>query len=323
MRPPTAAALAVALILAAGCGGGAEPEPAEPVEPEATAAPATTRGRPPPTQPPLPPEPAPFVEDTAPPVEDLPVEDLLPVEDAAPVTEDTAPAEDTPDDAAPFVEDELEPAAPEPATEPERSAIAEPAGPEVVEVDAPDDPPPAVEPDPDRPDMAPVVETPPTIPGAEPVVLSAAARLEEMVGECPPDHSAGLCHPLAGPGKTIDPQLGGAGACVWRRPVTADELRIGAQFRRTTANPYPFADPPLQVEARHLDTIAAEFVADGDERLWMPGYSTQIQTETTYEGPDKGLLSDDQVTQWMTVYLDTSAEGARARWWIDAPGECG
>lgn len=311
----TTAALAAALVFAAGCGGGGEAAPEEP----AASVPATTttaRDRPPPAQPTLPPESAPFVEDTVP-----PVEDLLLVEDEAPVTEGTAPEpEDTTDDSAQFVEDEPEP---EPAAESEQPATTEAAEPEIVEVDDPDDPPPAEEPDPDRPDVAPVVETPAAIPGAEPVALSAAARLEEMVGECPPDHSAGLCHPLAGPGKTIDPQLGGAGACVWRRPVTADELRIGAQFRRTTANPYPFADPPLQVEARHLDTIAGEFAAVGDERLWMPGYSTQMQTVTTYEGPDADLLSDNQVTQWMTVYLDTSAEGARARWWIDAPGECG
>ena len=140
------AALAAVVFLAAGCGGGAEPEPAEPVEPSATAAPATTRGRPQPTLPPPPPEPAPFVEDTAP-----PVEDLLPVEDAAPAAEDTAPAaEDTPDDAAPFVEDELEPAAPEPAPEPAPSTAPPPT--------APPAPPAGPQPAPDDADVAPDIE---------------------------------------------------------------------------------------------------------------------------------------------------------------------
>lgn len=139
MRRATAA-LTAALIFAAGCGGGEEVAPEEP----AAAAPAaTTRGRPAPTQPTLPPEPAPFVEDTVP-----PVEDLLLVEDEAPVTEDTATAaEDTPDDAAPFVEDETEPPAPEPAPEPATTTAplptappAPPAGPQEAPDDADTDP---------------------------------------------------------------------------------------------------------------------------------------------------------------------------------------
>lgn len=141
MRRATAA-LTAALVFAAGCGGGEEVAPEEP----AVSAPATTRGRPPTTLPPLPPEPAPFVEDTVP-----PVEDLLLVEDEAPVTEGTDPAsEDTPDDTAPFEEDKLGTADPEPAPEPAPTTAPLPT--------APPAPPEGPQPAPDDADVAPDIE---------------------------------------------------------------------------------------------------------------------------------------------------------------------
>ena len=278
----TTAALAAALILAAGCGGGSEPEPAAPVEPSATAAPATTRDRPPPTQPTLPPEPAPFVEDTAP-----PAEDLLPVEDTAPVTEDTAPAaEDTPGDAAP-VEDDLEiepgpeqtPAAPETTSGP--TVIVEPPTPEpsLIEED--------VLPEPDNPDPAPVGEI---------VRLEATALLRDRME----------LGPLA-----FNPEQ-----LIWDQPF--DSLREGTRWEYRVCGAPELED--LGIETWAADKVVTTPTKLDDPGRRMPEWSGQVSRTISRVAPgnDEPYEYDPPEQVPLLAYYDEPND----RWWLPAPAPC-
>ena len=331
----TPAALAAALILAAGCGSG--PEPAEPTEPAAAQAAATTTAAPP------------TITAAA---DDCTVynpkrhlfclsqDPHHPDYDAPLRAEDAAQAEAREDRAVEVCESLLdadmqggerlnreqecrdlggEPygdlAPPSPEAQPEGEQPSPEDTTLAMEVQAPAPEPP----EPPEPVVI-VVEAPPEPALIEEDVLPEPANPDPapVVGVVRLEATALLRDRMELDPLAIDPD-----ACVWDRPF--DEIAVGMQWD------YRIPDPAI--EDYGGETWAVETVVTAPTELDAPGHRMpfwggQIRRIVTETFPD-GVASDapdgapDVFRHSSNVALLAYADEGAGRWWLAAPGGCG